>query len=146
MKKGIVKNISSKKLNDLYEKTLDNCSENELIKIIKKSYVRFTNKDNDQKDEALTLIANALERTKTLAKGDKKSSIKKIINNISEEEKILDDINDLILKITKISNNYKIRHFETNKMEIKSNEIKFFLYYNYLNIINLLLNHFNLGL
>lgn len=132
LEKGFIKRIVSEKLDNYFSDT--KVKEKKIQDMIDKSYDFFI---NNQKDEALTTIANALERVKTL-EGNKKQSIEKMISSISEQDKLKEYLNELIKLTTKISNQCTIRHFEKSKTEIENDNIKSFLYYNYFNIIKLL--------
>lgn len=145
IKSGQITKIVSEKLNSLYYPELGKAVDNELNKMLDDSFNYFTNRNNNQMDDALTIIANALERTKTL-EGDKKKSIEVILSRISDNDEIKQDISNLIKLSTKISNQYRIRHHEVNQIKIKDVRCKEFLYYNYLNIIRLLLSTYDIEL
>lgn len=132
LEKGFIKRIVSEKLDNYFSDT--KTKEKKIQDMIDKSYDYFI---NNKKDEALTTIANALERVKTL-EGNKKQSIEKMIASISEKDELKEYLNELIKLTTKISNKCTIRHFEKSKTEIENDNIKSFLYYNYFNIIKLL--------
>jgi len=75
--------------------------------------------DVDNKD-AVEKIWDALERLKTYyVEMDKKKSVEKIVNDMgSEVPEFATLFNDEFLKLTNIGNNFRIRHHETDKVDI----------------------------
>ncbi len=146
MVKGKVNHVASKELNSIYDGLQNESVESELIDLIRRSFNSFSDRTGQKKDDALMIIANALERVKTLEGNNKKKSIVEIIDRIDENPKVREYINILIKDITNISNNCRIRHHEINKFEIKNPAVQDFLYYEYLNIIKLLLSAYDLEL
>jgi len=109
----------------------------ELNKLIDESKERFM-KPGDQ-NIALEKLWDAFERIKTYYDPDKKKSANKLINQISKE---LDS--DVFKKefdvLTRIGNEYKIRHHETDKKPMRSaNQINY-LFFRMLSLIDLCLN------
>lgn len=74
----------------------------------------------DQRD-AVEKIWDALERLKTYYTTlDKKSSAAKIVNDMANgEQSFVDLFNAEFKQLTEIGNDYRIRHHETNKTDIK---------------------------
>lgn len=74
---------------------------------------------NDQKD-AVEKIWDALERLKTYyTTMDKKSSVAKIVSDMADGKAAFNTLfNDEFVALTKIGNDYRIRHHETNKIDI----------------------------
>lgn len=143
IKNGQITKVVSRKLNSIYYPELGKAVDKELSKMIDTSFSYFTNRNDDMLDNALNIISNALERAKTL-EGEKKESIEEILSRISGNEEIKQDISNLIKLTTKISNSYKIRHHEHNQIKINSVKYREFLYFNYLNIIRLLLSTYDI--
>ena len=85
-------------------------------------------KTQDNKD-AVEKIWDALERLKTYyIELDKKDYITKIVNDIANSEPHYFNLfNDEFEALTKIGNNYRIRHHETSKIEIS--DIKHYDYF-----------------
>ena len=87
---------------------------------------------------ALEKIWDAFERVKTLCKKDKKESIKEVCIKLSYDLDF-EFFNNEYKLLTNIGNEYQIRHFETNKKPIKSDETKKYLFFRVLSLINLTL-------
>ena len=80
------------------------------------------------KQAALMYIWGAFERMKTYyEEEDKKNSTKKIISKVSVELDT-DLFDNEFKKLTYIGNNYRIRHHETNKKEIKDSDTVNYLF------------------
>ncbi len=101
----------------------------------------FSRNASDHKT-ALTTIANAYERAKTLVyKLDKRSSAKEICKRIaSDEEKLTEIFSNHFQYITDISNNTDIRHKETGKIIVNDKDLQEYLFYTYYNAIRLMVN------
>lgn len=94
--------------------------------------------DVENKQLALEKIWDAFEKMKTYYSVDKKSSLKAIIDKISDRDAVLNKkLNDEFAELTYIGNNYQIRHFETGKLPIKDVKLKEYLYARCLALINL---------
>lgn len=87
---------------------------------------------------ALEKIWDAFERMKTYYSHNKSTSAKKLVSEVTKEtEHFYQIINIEFNQLTKIGNAYQIRHFETNKIEIKSPKHIDYLFYRMLAVINL---------
>lgn len=72
---------------------------------------------------------------------NKKQSIDELIQLVSNTNtnfKVL--LSEECKSLTSIGNNYQIRHFETNKIEIKDNKHIDYLYYRMISLIHLFLS------
>lgn len=108
---------------------------NELV-VESKIYIR--KKNQKDKQIALDKIWDAFERFKTYYSNDKVNSVGKILNEVSKgSNEIYELLNEESNKLTKIGNKYQIRHFETDKIEINSVEMKEYLYFRMLSFISL---------
>ncbi|OPZ78046.1 MAG: hypothetical protein BWY78_00756 [Alphaproteobacteria bacterium ADurb.Bin438] len=106
---------------------------NNLIDDSKKFFI-----DGD-KQIALEKIWDAFERMKTLIDEDKKKSLNTILSLLSLEIKE-DVFNDEFGNLTKIGNNYKIRHHEVGKIPINSDLEKEYLFFRVLSLIDFTVN------
>ena len=109
----------------------------ELNKLIEESKDRFVNND---KQVAIEKLWGAFERLKTHfhSEGLKKNlSAEKLVNLDSEDfDKTF--IDEEFHKLTKIGNDYMIRHHETNRKELKPIHLNYF-YFRMLSLIDLCL-------
>lgn len=112
-----------------------------LAKLLNESIESFIRIDRFNIDTALEKISNALERVKTvLNPKNKKSSIQDTIDSITSDQTIRDLIGEHTKKLTEISNNYNIRHKEKNQSELESEALKRYFFYEYFNLIRLILD------
>ena len=109
----------------------------ELNKLIEESKDRFVNND---RQVAIEKLWGAFERLKTHfhSEGLKKNlSAEKLVNLVSEDfDK--DFMNEEFDKLTKIGNDYRIRHHEKNRKELKPVHLNYF-YFRMLSLIDLCL-------
>ncbi len=89
---------------------------------------------------SLEKIWDAFERIKTYYKEkNKKHSIEKLLDLVSEEDANIKEVLTKEAKeLTNIGNEFQIRHFETNKKEIKNIELIDYLFYRMMCFINIL--------
>lgn len=130
----------------VFDKIYDICNFNivkkdpDLLKLLNESIKYFIEPNHYDIDTALEKIANTLERIKTLMNPkNKKISIQKIIELLSTDKDLRDFVDNHLKTLKEIGNNFTIRHKEINKKNIDSEEYKEFLFYEYFNVIRLLL-------
>lgn len=99
-----------------------------LKELVEQATTLYNSKIISDKQLAVEKIWDALERLKTYYSNlDKKKSSEKIISDMSNlNDKYKELFNDEFLKLTKIGNDFRIRHHETNKIDIIDNN-----YYDY---------------
>jgi len=146
LEKGIIKKSGDVVLNKMY----DICdfyivkNDPDLLKLLNESIKHFIEPKHYELDTALEKIANALERIKTLMDPrNKKFSIQKTLELLSADEDLKRFVDNHLKTLTEISNNFTIRHKETDRKNIDSEEYKEFLFYEYFNVIRLLLANLN---
>lgn len=119
-----------------------NTSDIQLNKLVKLANTKFILPKVSDRIYALEKIWDAFERVKTYyIEKNKKQSITELIQlvangNIKFQELINTECNTL----TKIGNEYQIRHFETDKVEITDNKHIDYLFYRMISLINLFLS------
>lgn len=127
-------NINIELLNDIKPNTDDN----ELNLLIQEAIDRFYDMD---KQVAIEKLWDAFERLKTHFSKDKKNSSIQLVKMISENfDLILIDEEFNIL--TKIGNNYRIRHHEIDKKELTEQHRNYF-FFRMLSLIDLCLSFIN---
>lgn len=120
----------------LFDKKVETNDE-ELNILINEAKDRFFNPKDKQ--IAIEKLWDAFERIKTYFGDNKKDSAEKLVNLASNEfDKSM--INDEFDKLTKFGNEYRIRHHETNKKEIKNSKHLNYLFFRMLSLIDLCLN------
>jgi len=123
----------------LFDKQIQT-DDNELNKLIKEAKDRFFNPKDKQ--IAIEKLWDAFERIKTYYEGNKKQSSEKLVLIISE------NFNSEIIEsefktLTKIGNDYRIRHHETDKKEISETKHLNYLFFRMLSLIDLCLTSIN---
>jgi len=108
----------------------------QLNKLIKEAKERFFNPNDKQ--IALEKLWDAFERIKTYYNSNKRQSSMNLINNISKGFDA-DTINKEFIELTNIGNRFRIRHHETDKLEIESNKHLNYLFFRMLTLIDLCL-------
>ena len=112
---------------------------NELVKL---SQEKFILPKIEDRIYALEKIWDAFERMKTYyIEKNKKQSINELIqlvSNANTDFEVL--LSEECKSLTNIGNDYQIRHFETNKIEITDNKHLDYLYYRMISLIHLFLS------
>lgn len=94
------------------------------------AYSKFILPRSESRVESLEKIWDAFERLKTYFEKNKKLSAKQLVDVVSEKnslfrEKIENEFNELTI----IGNDFQIRHFECDKIQLESNlQIDYFFY------------------
>lgn len=112
----------------------------QLNNLIKEAKERFFFPNDKQ--VALEKLWDAFERIKTYYDSNKKQSSKKLIENASRgfDEGIL---SKEFIELTNIGNQFRIRHHETDKLEITDNKHINYLFFRMLTLIDLCLTTIN---
>ena len=123
---------------------LPQCDTN-LKLLVQQSQTFIHEKNSDGLQLALEKIWDAFERVKTEYDSmDKKKSLLKLEEKLSGGSKELIDFLDSEFSfLTKIGNEYQIRHFERNKKIFSSEEIKKYFYNRCASLVNLCICHLN---
>lgn len=102
------------------EAQIERVSEKGLRDLLKDALALFKTPVPKARQDAVEKIWDALERLKTYYSNlDKKKSAEKIVNDMSNgEPNFFNLFNDEFRKLTEIGNNFRIRHHETNKVDI----------------------------
>lgn len=114
--------------------------DDELNKLIQEAKDRFFNPKD--KYIAIEKLWDAFERIKTYFDSNKKLSSQKLVALVSEgfDESIL---NDEFIMLTKMGNEYRIRHHETDKKDIANIKHLNYLFFRMLTLIDLCLTCIN---
>lgn len=107
--------------------------------LIEESKLYMRSDDSNKKQIALEKIWDAFERLKTIygENDNKKESVQKLIDNIShgtDSNKKM--FNTEFNELTRIGNEYQIRHFEKVKQPIPSDDFREYLYFRVLSLIS----------
>lgn len=108
---------------------------NELLEI---SYSKFILPKIESRIESLEKIWDAFERLKTYYEENKKVSANTLIATVSNGNDLFNNhINNEFQSLTKIGNEFQIRHFERNKIQLQSNLHIDYLFYRMSSLIHL---------
>lgn len=100
---------------------------------------KFLSPDPTMRREALEKLWDAWERLKTLEPGvDKKASAKALLDKAADESSYRDVLEQEAMTLTKIGNNFRIRHSETTQVEIRTEDQIDYLFHRLLALILLL--------
>jgi hypothetical protein len=138
---GQINRTISKTIQPLINK-IYNTNDARLNELVKLAQDKFVLPKVEDRIHALEKIWDAFERAKTYyIDKNKKESILELIqlvaNGNTEFEKL---INEECTTLTKIGNDYQIRHFETDRIEITDNKHIDYLFYRIVSIIHLFLS------
>lgn len=113
--------------------------DNSLKGLICQADVLYKERNHDSLQLSVEKMWDALERVKTLFTDlDKKESSKKVIEAIvGKNTSLKSHLDAEFVELTKIGNQYQIRHFETNKELIVSDELLKYLYVRCSALVNL---------
>lgn len=115
-------------------------NDNDLKSLIEAANSLYRKNTSDDSQLALEKIWDALERSKTYFGTDKKQSVARIKKCVSEDdEQIAQMIDDELNTLTRIGNQYQIRHFERGKYLISNKKVRDYLFNRCLGLINLIL-------
>lgn len=138
---GIIERVINNNLvvEDITKK-LENVNNKDLKKLIETAIKYHKSKKQEDWKIATEKIWDAFENMKTYYLTNKKGSLKIIFDTISpNEENFRELINNEFTTLTKIGNDYQIRHFEKDKIEIKDLKHYDYFFNRCLSIINLTL-------
>ena len=126
-------------LNPILSKTLKrsqfNSGDVELDKFLEKATSKFLHHDIKTRKEALEALWDAFERLKTINQSDKPASVKILLEQSSDCEALREIINAESAALTKIGNNFMIRHSETDRTPIEEEKHIDYLFHRMFSLI-----------
>ncbi|MDP3297102.1 MAG: hypothetical protein Q8N09_05845 [Thermodesulfovibrionia bacterium] len=112
----------------------------ELNRLLELAREKFRDPDVNIRREAVEKLWDAWERLKTLEPGsDKKKQVEVMLTKAIPESEFRERINDEAIALTKIGNDFAIRHTEINKVIISESEFLDYLFHRLFALILLLL-------
>jgi hypothetical protein len=94
----------------------------ELDRLLETARRKFQDPDLNIRMEALEKLWDAWERLKTILPGDKKTSVKALLDAVVAEPTLRDRVEGEARELTDIGNIFMIRHSETDRVPIKESE------------------------
>lgn len=125
------------------EKSINNIKEEETKNLLQEAIDLHKSPFPNASKYATEKIWDAFERLKTYyTNTDKKKSAEAIVNDISNNNQdFIKLFNDEFKKLTEIGNNYRIRHHETNKMNITDDRYYDYFFNRCLSLISLAIQY-----
>lgn len=136
---GKINRIVSPSMQPLVNKVY-NTSDERLNELVKLAHDKFILPDVKDRVYSLEKIWDAFERVKTHYSENKKVSAAQLVKLVSNDDTDIEDLIDAEAQaLTRIGNDFQIRHFETDKIEIKDNTHIDYLFYRMISLIDLYL-------
>ena len=127
-------------LGNLFQKANFKTGDSELDLMLTAACNKYLTPNIDVRRESLEKLWDAWERIKTLLpEKDKKSSIIKLFEKASPDEQFREVLNNDANELTRIGNDFQIRHSETNKVPVEASDHIDYLFHRLFSMINLLL-------
>jgi hypothetical protein len=111
----------------------------DLDRLLETARRKFQDPDLIIRTEALEKLWDAWERLKTILPGDKKTSVKALLDAAVAEPTLRDRVEGEARELTDIGNNFMIRHTETDKVPIKESEHVDYLFHRMFALILMIL-------
>ncbi|MDP1383373.1 hypothetical protein Q8G31_27030 [Priestia megaterium] len=142
---GAIKRHLPADMNNLLENLIVHSSDDKLNELVNNAIQYIRKPQAESRSIALEKIWDAFERIKTFyVPANKKASATQLVQSVSGQTDGFDNMLEIEFKnLTDIGNNYQIRHFETNKIEIKSTKQVDYLFYRMIALIDLCMSDIN---
>lgn len=117
-----------------------NTGDRALDQMLEDARHKFTNKDLKVRQESLEELWDAWERLKTLEPGaDKKASVKALLDKGAGEPTFRQVLEDEAVRLTKVGNDFMIRHTEVGKVPVDTSIHVDYLFERLFSLVQLLL-------
>lgn len=142
---GMIKRHLPTELDNLLEYLDVKSSDSRLNELVEQAVRNIRSPKEENRAHALEKIWDAFERLKTFYDPDnKKQSAVTLVKNVAgETEEFAELLNDEFITLTSIGNKYQIRHFEKNKIQLKSLKQVDYLFYRVIALIDLCMDKIN---
>lgn len=136
--KGQVKRYLPTQMEQIIKNINLETSDDRLNELLKEAIDKFQNPDIQYRKLGLEKIWDAFERMKTFYGSNKRLSVEQLLREVAgESDAFYDTLDTESRQLTDIGNKYQIRHFEQDKIEVKSVEHIDYLFYRMIAFINL---------
>lgn len=137
---GRVTRLAPPVLDEELRRAAFNTGDATLDELLDAARVKFLSPDPTTRRDALEKLWDAWERLKTLEPGaDKKASTKALLDKAANESNCRDVLEQEAITLTKIGNNFRIRHSETTQVEIRTEDQVDYFFHRLLALILLLI-------
>ncbi|WDL98832.1 AbiJ-NTD4 domain-containing protein [Alicyclobacillus sp. ALC3] len=142
---GMIKRHLPTELDNLLQHLDVKSSDSRLNELVDQAVRNIRSPKEENRAHALEKIWDAFERLKTFYDpNNKKQSATTLVKNVAgETEEFNQLLNDEFTTLTSIGNKYQIRHFEKNKIQIKSLKQVDYLFYRVTALIDLCMDKIN---
>ena len=135
---GLIKRTVPESLKKIVTDIRFSTKDNDLNKLLSIAYVKFVLPKPESRIESLEKLWDAFERIKTYYEDNKKTSATTLISTISSGNSLFNRHMEKEFKsLTDMGNNFQIRHFERNKVQLKTNLHIDYLFYRMSALIHL---------
>lgn len=147
LKDGEVTRMAPAVLHESLSEATFHTGDSQLDELLEAARHRFLNRSVDVRRESLEKLWDAWEHLKTIeTPGDKKASVKVLLDKVSTEPALRGRFNQEARDLTEVGNVFMIRHTEVGKVPVvASAEIDFF-FHRMFSLIRLLLRASDRGL
>lgn len=136
---GKVTRIGPPVLRETLRATTFQTGDSELDALLESARTKFNRPEANLRRESLEKLWDAWERLKTLCHPDKKQGIQTMLLDSVPEQELRQRIDEEAQKLTKIGNDFRIRHHERDKIPIENDEQIDYLFHRMFALIWLLL-------
>jgi hypothetical protein len=136
---GKVQRLGPTILRDELAATVFSSGDLELDRMLELARRNFLDPSLDIRRESLEKLWDAWERLKTLLPGDKKTSVKALLDLAIPEPTFRERVDREATELTSIGNAFMIRHSETNKVPIRESEHVDYLFHRMFSLVLMLL-------
>lgn len=142
---GMIKRHLPLELDTLLNNMIINTSDSRLNELINLAITKIKMPNQQDRIYALEKLWDGFERMKTFYSEKKKKSVEQLIQEVAgttqDFNKVLDDE---FRALTKLGNEYQIRHFEKDKLQIHSSKKIDYLFYRMISLVNLCISSINI--
>lgn len=137
---GSIVRLGSPVFQTVLDRSLFSTGDATLDSLLEEARQKFTSPDSKVRKDGLDKLWDAWERVKTLEPGrDKKDSTAKLLDKAATEHTFRQLLESEAKELTRIGNDFRIRHSETNRIEIDRSAHVDYLFYRLFSLISLLL-------
>lgn len=138
---GLIERLPSEVLGVALKSARFQTGDTELNSLLETAREKYLDPDLKVRKEALKELWGAWERLKTIAPGEKKESIKVLLDKCAPEAKFRETIEKEAIELTHIGNTFGIRHTETSQISLEKSEHVDYLFHRLFALINMLLKY-----
>lgn len=123
---GAVKRLLSPVVDELVRNQLPATGDSKLDDLLERAVRKFMSPDAEMRREALEQLWDAFERSKTILDRDKKRGAAALIAEVSTSDDETQMLTMEFRELSRIGNNFLIRHHETTKAEVGPEAVDYY--------------------